>query len=332
LIDQVKDLKVVAIIGNVKNAGKTTVLNFLLTNLSQSETAITSIGLDGEAIDQVTFLPKPRIFVTAGSLVATAEECLKTTEAGYEILLRTSIVTALGPIVIIRIIAPGNCLVAGPSTIEEMSELIRVLKKYPTKRVLIDGAFSRQTPAILADATILVIGADYSRDIEKVVEDASFKVRQLSLPYAGDDLRFLAGENTLVAIMKDGSIQRFPERSTLVDPQRILERIDGHTRALYCPKTLGSRFLHAYLKQNLSITLIIPSPIHMHCDEALNRRMDQWEKSIKVIHPIRLLAVCINPTSPKGYEFPKKLFSERLTKALPIPVFNVCDDEGGKDE
>jgi len=51
LIDQVKDLKVVAIIGNVKNAGKTTVLNFLLTNLSQSETAITSIGLDGEAID-----------------------------------------------------------------------------------------------------------------------------------------------------------------------------------------------------------------------------------------------------------------------------------------
>lgn len=327
-----KDKKVIAIIGNVKNAGKTTVLNTLLKGFASTVNALTSIGLDGEAIDQVTFLPKPRIFVTSGSIVATAFACLPTCEARYEVLQTTPIQTALGPIVILKILQAGHCLVAGPSTLAGMERLLTLLKALNPERILVDGAFSRQSPAILADATILSVGADLSRDMNKVVEDASLKVRQLSLPYAGDELMFLDHEETIVFVMKDGSIRRINERSTLIDPLGILECLNDETLCLYCPKTLGREFLRLYVKRRSEVPLVILTPIHLQTDEQLIQRMDQWEAKISVLHPLHLAAVCLNPTSPKGYEFPKKQFFEAMKAAISLPLYNVLDEEGDPDE
>ena len=54
-------------IGLVKNAGKTTVVNALMANCPHLF-GLTSLGLDGERIDHLTGLAKPRIAPPAGTL------------------------------------------------------------------------------------------------------------------------------------------------------------------------------------------------------------------------------------------------------------------------
>ncbi len=111
-------------VGNAKNAGKTTVLNTLIAAYANVKIGVTSIGLDGEELDAVTYLPKPRIFLSAGTLAATAEDCLKSAEATYRIIRRTGVSTALGEIVVVEIVDPGICLVGGPATVVAMEQIV----------------------------------------------------------------------------------------------------------------------------------------------------------------------------------------------------------------
>ena len=65
-----------AIAGTAKNAGKTTALNYLIDRFAQAgeRIGVSSIGRDGEAVDQITNRPKPRIRPPVGALVATSHE------------------------------------------------------------------------------------------------------------------------------------------------------------------------------------------------------------------------------------------------------------------
>jgi hypothetical protein len=44
---------------------------------------------------------------------------------------------------------------------------------------------------------------------------------------------------------------------------------------------------------------------------------------IKVLHPIKVIAVTINPTSPLGYQFEKDNFFNLMKKNLDIPVYDL---------
>ncbi|MFA5482866.1 MAG: hypothetical protein WC278_05815, partial [Bacilli bacterium] len=56
--------RVIAIVGRGKNVGKTTTLNHILKLYSDEEgISITSIGYDGEDIDNITETIKPRIYI-----------------------------------------------------------------------------------------------------------------------------------------------------------------------------------------------------------------------------------------------------------------------------
>src|SRR5438270_11244462 len=76
-----------SLIGLSKNVGKTTTTNHLLETLvgekyyRSDELALTSLGLDGETVDALTGLPKPRYVPQAGLLVATTADLLDQAES-----------------------------------------------------------------------------------------------------------------------------------------------------------------------------------------------------------------------------------------------------------
>ena len=75
---------IIGIAGTAKNTGKTTTTSFIMAEVKKNEKlnlGLTSIGYDGEDIDNVTGLPKPKIEVWPGVLVAVAEKCLKVSTA-----------------------------------------------------------------------------------------------------------------------------------------------------------------------------------------------------------------------------------------------------------
>src|SRR5437870_4324964 len=101
--------RVLGIVGTAKNTGKTTTLAALIAHGGEGglRLAITGIGYDGEEIDNVTMLPKPRLLFREQAIIATSEHCLRATRAGYRMRRRTGISTALGEVIIAEITRSG---------------------------------------------------------------------------------------------------------------------------------------------------------------------------------------------------------------------------------
>ena len=117
IIKSIQDnYKTVSIIGLAKNAGKTVVLNYLISKAYEDKITIgiTSTGRDGENSDLVTNTEKPTIFVTEGVLVATAKKALLISDAKVEILETTDLMTPMGEGVLVRVKHSGNIQIAGP--------------------------------------------------------------------------------------------------------------------------------------------------------------------------------------------------------------------------
>ena len=78
LLQRLHSVRTMSIVGMCKNAGKTTMLNWLLEQgRLQGTLGLTSIGRDGESTDVVTGTEKPGIFVREGTLIATAQDMLR---------------------------------------------------------------------------------------------------------------------------------------------------------------------------------------------------------------------------------------------------------------
>ena len=108
LVQQIQQVKSMSIVGMCKNAGKTTMLNWLLAHTGRRQVlGLTSIGRDGESTDVVTGTEKPSIFVPAGTLIATAKDMLRLGDVTQEILVTTGIPTPLGEVIIMRARSDG---------------------------------------------------------------------------------------------------------------------------------------------------------------------------------------------------------------------------------
>ena len=128
------EVKTMSIVGMCKNAGKTTVLNWLLANAGRERVlGLTSIGRDGESTDVVTGTEKPSIFVPEGTLIATAKDMLRLGDVTKEIMATTGIPTPLGEVVVMRARSDGYVQIAGPSIttqLKEVSQLQQIQADY----------------------------------------------------------------------------------------------------------------------------------------------------------------------------------------------------------
>ena len=105
-----RKLRVIGIAGTAKNTGKTTTTISLLRILNNKgiKAGLTSIGYDGESIDNITGLTKPKIVVNRGMLVAISLQCQNLGTAGIEVLESLNISTSLGKIICGTIIKEGS--------------------------------------------------------------------------------------------------------------------------------------------------------------------------------------------------------------------------------
>lgn len=325
--------RVITLVGNAKNAGKTTVLNAILRILSPEAVAITSIGLDGELIDNVTALPKPRIFVHAGTLVATAEDCLKAAEAAYEILADTGIRTPLGSVVIVRALTEGNMLVAGPSTIAGMDSLVADLRKRQTGKILIDGAFSRKSLVRSGEACIFAVGAVKSPVLAEVVESCRLSLRQFSLPAVPATLPDFEKETRLTVLSREGKLLSLPADSTLGDPRKILDSLPEDAAHLFVPGSFGPAFAREWIRRRKSPLpdLILRSPAHLVVPDSLLDLLFRMKTAIRVLHPVTMIGIAYNPFSPVSPGFADAEFGDALRKITDLPVFNVMHESEEED-
>jgi len=341
------------IAGTAKNTGKTTVTAAILAELRQRGKAfcLTSIGYDGENLDNVTGLPKPRLHVEPGDLVATAEKCLAAGTAKLKLLAQTSIRTPLGRIFLGRVTAPGLVVTAGPNKRAEVRALAGCLAGLGADTLLLDGAMNRIAPMVEADGFILATGAARDPDIFRLARETGYIWRLTALPaLPGASRLAVRNYQGIVALDADMEEQKnWPTSSLLTeeDVGQILSELKEPLPAggyLYVPGIISSRAL-AGLAERLSsrknpLWLVFADPIKLLVAgqaETFCRLLAQLPAAVTVavLKRAQLLAVTVNPFYPE-YRFETQTYKPAsvdaaslraaVQQAVPVPVFNVVED------
>ena len=210
-------MKSVGIAGTAKNTGKTTTLSAVMALLKAQGIclALTSIGYDGEAMDNVTGLPKPRIMADAGDIAAVAQKCLAASEARLEILEDTGIRTALGHILIGRVVKPGKLVLAGPNKRRELRFTLDRLAAYGAQLCIVDGALNRMAPLVEVDGLILATGAARHTDIGRLAKESGILSELLSLPALAEQGRVREAGSVLTDDGYDALLDALAQADTL---------------------------------------------------------------------------------------------------------------------
>lgn len=354
--------KVIGILGTAKNTGKTTTFNFLLewSNLESIKVGLTSIGYDGEDIDNITGLPKPRIFVQKDNTIATAEQCLFSLEDKIKTIEKTDVHTALGRVVIGKARKEGLVVLAGPNKGIELQVIIQKLKQQKTEIILVDGALNRMIPLIYCDALILTTGASRHTDIDLLVDEIESMSRVFTLPLrkhkqvSNEELKMY--QNNIVIIQnKRNSI--LLKGHSLINQKTFdsLINIIGNQECeeIYIPgiisDTVLKKIINKYYLLFQGKTIIINNPAFLLVgsryigylkdiiDDILSRGI-----KLKTLYKLPILAVTINPFYPKYSRFGKDSYEaayideeqlyQKMKKKVPFPVINIKGEGSTKLE
>jgi len=334
LYDLTLPYQTISIIGMCKNAGKTTVLNYLIENSPIDEVlGLTSIGRDGESVDMVTGTSKPKIYIKSGSLFATAKKLLSGCDVTKEIVDTTDISTSLGNVVIIRARSDGYIELAGPSIVSELIEVTDVLRGHGASRIFIDGSISRKTLSthLLAEGTILSTGAGFSPDMDETISETIHTVNLFTTAMPDGDLDMLT--DLSAASYEQSSECKF----LLIDDKRIIKgasdinelikelRSSKRLRYIYVSGALTDNILMPLLQVKLpsGLTLVTADATKLLISRENMERLDRAKIAIRVLNKINLIAITINPYSPQGFNYDKTQFLQLLQSKTKIPVFNV---------
>ena len=304
LIQQLQSVRSMSIVGMCKNAGKTTMLNWLLAHSGRGRVlGLTSIGRDGESTDVVTGTEKPSIFVPAGTLIATAKDMLWLGDVTKEILVSTGIPTPLGEVIIMRARSDGYVQLAGPSITTQLKSVSQTFFDLGAEQSIIDGALGRKSLGArqVAEGIVLCTGASYHMRMEKVIADTVSIYRIMNLQKA--QTVPAAPEGTLEQCLKE-------QGEALV------------TGALTDSMVLP--LLRAGVLRKNRLVVADPSKVLLSPDTL--DKMQLREVRLETAEAARTLCITVNPVSAYGWKFDKDEFRARLQEAVDVPVINVKEE------
>jgi hypothetical protein len=325
-----------AVIGLVKNAGKTTVVNALMTNCAH-RFGLTSLGLDGEKVDHLTGLAKPRIAPPAGTLVATTRGSLERSHYAMDVLEELPFHTPLGRVVIGRAGNDGQIEVSGPTTLAELRVTVERLQAHGAEQVLVDGAINRLGSASprVSDGVVVATGGMVGDTFEEVLETTVATLDMLTLPEVSTETRALADATKLEAaraVAVDGDGRALPlELETVIGEgvavAREVERLGAHT--LFVGGALTRDFVEDFTRvlaprrrlrvvvRDATVLVLPPTAVALFARRGI---------ALEVLRPLRVLALTANPFRvPQPYQ--PKVFFNALVDAVGarVPLFDVVN-------
>ncbi len=337
-----------SLIGLSKNVGKTTTTNHLLETLvgekyyRSDELALTSLGLDGEATDALTGLPKPRYAPQAGLLVATTVELLRQAESEgtqVECLQQLPGRTALGPVILARIRRQGRVIIAGPTLLHDLRNAMDQLRTLGARLSIVDGAINRLGAAApkITDACIVCTGASAAATPELVARRTADVL-----------LRLTTQKTQLIDAYRKQTPQARLYMFTVNDGDKTIKHFKDVDKPLYEARWIAKHIqtaqkptfvLHGALTEELSRALLneLPkkfSPDHgelivedatrIFCHSVVLQRLSERGLDIHVANPIRILALTANPYTPE-YLCSSQHLLDVLTKELPSSSPPIVD-------
>jgi hypothetical protein len=331
--------RALAVIGLVKNAGKTTVVNSLMAG-SERRFGLTSLGLDGERTDHLTGLAKPSIAPPAGTLLATTRGSLDRSHYAIEVLEELPFHTPLGRVVIGRASGEGKVEVSGPTTLAELRITVERLHAHGAAQVLVDGAINRLGSASprVSDGLIMATGGMVGERLEDVLETTVATLDMLLLPAADAATRGLvetAGLQSARAVCVDdqGDVSALDLPTVIGEGVAVAREVERRrVRTLFIAGALTQEFVDDFtrvLPPRHELRVVVRDATVLVLPATAVSRFRRRGIQLEVLTPLHVLAVTVNPFRvPQPYQ--PKIFFSAVADAVAgrVPVFDVINGAG----
>ncbi|MFO7882282.1 MAG: hypothetical protein R6U52_07070 [Kosmotogaceae bacterium] len=333
LLENISKNNCISIIGLEKNTGKTETLNYITRHTHDNfNVAITSIGLDGEAFDQIAYTPKPPVRVYEGMVYATCETFYREKRFLSEILHIKEHKTPLGRTVIAKAKEDGQIILAGPVINTHLKELLNDFKRLNSDLIIIDGAFSRvsHSSPLISDAVILATGATVSLNINVLINKTLEVTKIMNLKeYSGIPLnceRLKQGMYTVDE--KTNEITRLPFNSTITSTEGIESYLKGK-QTLFISGAITDSFLRMLVQKDLAkdFTVVVRDYTKVFASLKDIEKFERKGGSLEVLYRVNLIGITINPWSPKGYEYSSTELIDELQNRVNVPIVDVLEED-----
>lgn len=317
-------VRVAAIVGICKNAGKTSLLNSILSAHPSIRFGILSTGIDGEETDLVFGNPKPSLCLAADTIFCCDTQTLDAHGSAVEVLAAYS-GSASRTLWLAKSKLPLQTRVTGPATVTEQIEVCRMMLDLGADKVIADGALDRKSIALsyFVDAVVVVLGAAFG-SAEQVEEETRRLLLLNSLPYAQLDAHsrqaLLDGEE--IRYLKD-DVWHSAGISSLIDADASLQELDGITaEAIYIPGAVTDSTLpklEGFLSR-LHANLIFRHPDCLKLKLSLLVPFTGQHKPMCLI-PFHIAAFALNASAPALRACDAPIFRDHIRKAFPHITF-----------
>ena len=329
-IDDILRYDSLSIVGLEKNTGKTECLKYVLDRLPvpTKRIAVTSIGIDGETVDQVTRTQKPEIVLREGMYFGTSEMHYRQRRLVSELFDVSDESTSLGRVVTAKAITGGKILLSGPSSASSLRRWMgQMQQRFGIDLIIIDGALSRMSSAspAVSQSLILAMGAAYSANMATLVSKTAHVVDLVNLELTSEDnIRLLEPlDKGLWFVDVDGALHSL-DALTSLSKDIHFEGMDG-CKTLYVAGALVDGFLEKVRKNKdlKQVELVVRDFTKIFVTPQQFRLFVKSGGQIRVLQKSKLIAVTVNPTSPSGYVLDSDILCGRLSEAIGLPVYDL---------
>ncbi|MBP5561029.1 MAG: hypothetical protein J6X70_04435 [Muribaculaceae bacterium] len=318
-----------SIVGLEKNTGKTECLKYVLGRLpvDSRRIAVTSIGIDGETVDQVTRTQKPEITLPEGMYFATSEAHYKLRRVVSELIDVSDERTSLGRVVTARALTTGKVLLSGPSSAAGLVRWMSQMKQMGIDLTIVDGALSRLSSAspAVSQSMILATGAAFSINVNTLVQKTAFVVQLIDLPLAADDTRrcFDNLDKGIWWLDDEGALHELSAGTSL--SQDIHFEGMEHCRALFVTGALVDGFVEKLRSRKglKDVELVVRDFTRIFVTPQTLKMFLRGGGRLTVLQKSKLIAVTVNPTSPSGYVLDSDTLCHKLSEAIELPVYDL---------
>ncbi len=315
--------------GLEKNTGKTECLKYVLANLpvETRHIAVTSIGIDGETVDQVTRTQKPEIVLREGMYFGTSEMHYRQRRLVSELIDVSDETTSLGRVVTARALTGGKILLSGPSSASSLRRWMDQMHRSGIDLVIIDGALSRMSSAspAVSQSMILATGAAYSANMNTLVSKTTHVVDLVNMELTSQDniMKLMPLEKGIWWIDKNGQLQALDMITSL--SQDIHFEGMENCATLYVAGALVDSFLEKVRKNKSlkQVELVVRDFTKVFVTPQQFRLFLKAGGRLTVLQKSKLIAVTVNPTSPSGYVLDSDTLCGRLSEAIGLPVYDL---------
>ncbi len=337
-LDRALQLESLAIVGMEKNVGKTTVLNYIIEGArGRRLLGLTSIGIDGEMEDLVTGTEKPRIYISKGTLLATAKKALASSDITKEILDTTGIQTPMGEVIILRALSDGYIELMGPSFNAGLRLVLDKLKELGCETVLVDGALNRCSTAdpSVSEGIVLATGAAVAADIEGVSTATQHRLQLLSIEAETDPsilpILKTGFQQGKLAFIKDNGLETTTEATALGAEALIVNSLNSGASAVIIKGVVVDRLAQQLLRQvekPEGKTIYVEDGTKLFLDSEGYTRLLRKGYRIKGLNSIKVMAVSVNPFSPLGFSLDSRSLCWELYNRVGLPIIDVVSNIG----